>query len=66
MIKKKKQDVLITEKNFNRIKQKVKKIKEENKIAKEKYDLIVIPGIEITANTKGFHLLGLDIKEFIN
>ncbi len=35
-------------------------------LAMEKYGLLVIPGIEFTANTRGFHILGLDVTEFID
>lgn len=34
--------------------------------ARKKYDLLVIPGIEVCNNRIGFHILGLDIKESID
>jgi predicted metal-dependent phosphoesterase TrpH len=32
----------------------------------EKYHMILIPGMEITNDTKKFHILGIDIKQYIN
>jgi len=32
----------------------------------EKYEMLLIPGIEITNDTQKFHLLGIDIKAFID
>jgi hypothetical protein len=34
--------------------------------AREKYNLHVIPGIELTNNTKEYHILALDIQEWID
>jgi predicted metal-dependent phosphoesterase TrpH len=41
-------------------------VKEVSSYAREKYDLLILPGIEVTNNKKGFHILGLDIKKTIN
>lgn len=38
-------------------------IKKVSSYAREKYDLLILPGIEVTNNKVGFHILGLDIKE---
>ncbi len=35
------------------------------KSAWEKYNMIVLPGTEITNNTKKYHMLGIDIKKYI-
>ena len=35
-------------------------------VAWEKYKMLVLPGMEITNDSKKFHLLGIDIKEYIN
>lgn len=32
----------------------------------EKYNMILIPGAEFTSNRRGFHLLGLDIRHYID
>ncbi|ACF14856.1 PHP domain protein [Chloroherpeton thalassium ATCC 35110] len=36
------------------------------KKAWEKHELIVIPGIELTNNTQGFHLLGVGVESYMN
>ncbi|NTV46079.1 MAG: phosphotransferase [Chlorobiales bacterium] len=38
----------------------------EAKRAWEKYNMILIPGAEFTSNRRGFHLLGVDIRQFID
>ncbi|MGB2600624.1 MAG: PHP domain-containing protein [Candidatus Omnitrophota bacterium] len=41
-------------------------LSQEAKRAWEKYSMLVLPGIEISNNPALFHLIGLDIKEYIN
>ena len=41
-------------------------IKTASSYAREKDDLLILPGIEVTNNKIGFHILGLDIKEAID
>ena len=41
-------------------------IKKVSSYAREKYDLLIIPGIEVTNCNVGFHILGLDIKKTID
>jgi len=41
-------------------------IKKASTYARKKYDLLIIPGIEVTNNNVGFHILGLDIKKTID
>ncbi len=38
----------------------------EARRAWEKYELLVIPGMEITNDTDGYHVLAVDIKEYID
>jgi predicted metal-dependent phosphoesterase TrpH len=38
----------------------------EARRAWEKFGLLIIPGIEITNNTQGYHILAIDIKEYID
>lgn len=56
----------VTEKNFNEY---LENVKYEAKRAWNKYEMLVIPGIEISKNyissDKSAHILILDIKEFI-
>ena len=49
--------------NFDRYFWAIKKV---SSYAREKYDLLILPGIEVTNNKVGFHILGLDIKETID
>ena len=49
--------------NFDRYFWAIKKV---SSYAREKYDLLIIPGIEVTNNKVGFHILGLDIKKTID
>ena len=44
----------------------LKLIRKEARRAWEKYEMIVIPGVEITNNHDKFHLLAIDIEEFID
>jgi len=46
--------------NFDRYLWDIKKV---SSYAREKYGLLIIPGIEVTNNNVGFHILGLDIKK---
>lgn len=39
---------------------------QEAQRAWDKYQMILLPGVEITNNTQKFHLLGIDIKEFVD
>ena len=41
-------------------------LEEEARRAWEQYGMIVMPGAEMTNNTQGYHILGLDIREFID
>ncbi len=41
-------------------------INKEKDRAIEKYGMLVIPGIEITENTRGFHIVGLGVTNYIN
>ena len=34
--------------------------------AQKKYDLLIIPGIEVTNNKVGYHIVGLDVRSVIN
>ena len=49
--------------NFDRYFWAIKKV---SSYAREKYDLLILPGIEVTNNKVGFHILGLDIKKTID
>jgi len=49
--------------NFDRYFWAIKKV---STYAREKYDLLILPGIEVTNNKIGFHILGLDIKKTID
>lgn len=49
--------------NFNSYFEAINKV---SSYAREKYDLLIIPGIEVTNNKIGFHILGLDIKKNID
>ena len=42
------------------------KIEEVSLWAKESYDLLVIPGLEICNLIEDYHILGIDLKEAIN
>ena len=42
------------------------KIEEVSRWAKETYDLLVIPGLEICNLGRDYHILGIDLKEAIN
>jgi len=57
----------ITEENFNEY---ITHIREEAERARDKYGMLVIPGVEISKNylssDKSAHILILDIKEFIS
>jgi len=37
----------------------------EARRAWEKFGMLLIPGVEITNNTNGYHILAIDIKEYI-
>ena len=41
------------------------KIKKGQKRAEERYGMVVLPGIEYTNNTEGYHIVGLFTTEFI-
>ncbi len=41
-------------------------LEKAKKEARERYDLHLIPGIEVTNNTKEYHILALDVKEWID
>jgi signal transduction histidine kinase/predicted metal-dependent phosphoesterase TrpH len=43
-----------------------RKIKEASLWAKETYDLLVIPGLEICNLLEDYHILGIDLKEGVN
>jgi signal transduction histidine kinase/predicted metal-dependent phosphoesterase TrpH len=43
-----------------------RKIEEVSRWAKESYDLLVIPGLEICNLPEDYHILGIDLKEGIN
>ncbi|NTV21846.1 MAG: phosphotransferase, partial [Chlorobium limicola] len=36
------------------------------RIAWERYNMLLIPGVELTNNTSRYHILALDIKEYIS
>lgn len=38
----------------------------EARRAWEKYGLLLVPGVELTNNTDGYHILGIDIKDYID
>ncbi len=42
------------------------KIEEVSRWAKESYDLLVIPGLEICNLLEDYHILGIDLKEAVN
>jgi predicted metal-dependent phosphoesterase TrpH len=42
------------------------KVWQEAQRAWERYRMLVIPGMEITNNTKKYHILGIDVKEYID
>ena len=44
----------------------IAKVKKEAKRAYEEYKMLVIPGIELSNNHGLYHILGIDIKEFID
>ena len=43
-----------------------RKIEEVSRRAKETYDLLVIPGLEICNLLEDYHILGIDLKESVN
>ncbi|HVP78336.1 MAG TPA: response regulator [Thermodesulfobacteriota bacterium] len=43
-----------------------RKIEEVSRWAKETYDLLVIPGLEICNLLEDYHILGIDLKEAVN
>ena len=43
-----------------------KAIWRETRRAWEQYQMLIIPGVEITGDTRQFHLLGLDVKSFLS
>lgn len=54
---------VLTEKQFPDY---IEQLVEASKRAWEKYNMILIPGAEFTSNRRGFHLLGIDIRQFID
>lgn len=53
----------ITQKNFKPYMTELQKVAT---FAKRKYDMLVMPGFEISNNSKFFHILALDVKEYID
>ncbi|HIQ49704.1 MAG TPA: phosphotransferase [Nanoarchaeota archaeon] len=53
----------IEEDNF---KEYLKHLWKEQKRAWEKYKMLLIPGIEITNNHKLYHILGIDVKDYVD
>lgn len=39
---------------------------QESQRAWEKYEMLLIPGVELTNNSKKYHILAIDIKEYID
>jgi predicted metal-dependent phosphoesterase TrpH len=52
--------------NVDNFKKYLLALKKVASYAQDKYDLLVIPGLEISNNLVGFHILGLDIKKTID
>ncbi|MBN1292485.1 MAG: phosphotransferase [Candidatus Latescibacteria bacterium] len=44
----------------------LKRLWQESKRAWDKYKMLLIPGVEISNNSGKYHILGIDIKEYIN
>lgn len=38
----------------------------EREYAWERYEMLIIPGVELTNNTRQYHILGLDIKKYVS